>query len=242
MRPYTPESWDFGPQSRLVVLTGAGISAESGIRTFRDSNGLWEEHRVEDVATPDGFRRDPEKVKSFYDARRAQLREVVPHAAHLALARLEQHLGERFVLVTQNIDDLHQRAGSRRIFPMHGELLQLRCLEDPDHVTSMDGNQGDRRCPLCGAGMRPNIVWFGEMPFFLDQIEEALIACTHFAYIGTSSQVYPAAGFRLAAHRRGAKVLCINLEVEPDPATHLYLRGKAGELVPGWVEGMIPRP
>jgi NAD-dependent deacetylase len=240
MNPYTPEAWDFAPESRLVVLTGAGISAESGIRTFRGGSGLWEDHKIEDVATPEGFHRDPAKVISFYDARRAQLGEVSPNAAHLALARLEEALGDRFLLVTQNIDDLHQRAGSRRVLPMHGELKKLRCLFDDDHICQIDGDQNGTLCPHCGAPLRPHIVWFGEMPFFLDQIQKALEDCTHFAYIGTSSQVYPAAGFRNLARRRGARVLCINLEIEPDPSTHLFLEGKAGEQVPRWVEGMIP--
>jgi len=240
MRPFTPEAWDFGPDSRLVVLTGAGISAESGVRTFRDADGLWEEHRIEDVATPEGFRRDPALVVRFYDQRRLQLREVEPNPAHRALARLEENLGGRFLLVTQNVDDLHLRAGSRRLLPMHGELRKLRCLRDRAHVRPFDGAQEfDNSCPDCGAGTRPHIVWFGEMPFFLDEIRDALESCTHFAYIGTSSRVYPAAGFRQVARDHGARVLCINLEIEPDPATDLFLQGKAGELVPRWVEGML---
>jgi NAD-dependent deacetylase len=238
MSPFDPIAWDFRSDSRLFVLTGAGVSAESGLRTFRDAGGLWEDQRVEDVATPEGFRRDPELVISFYNKLRRNLPNAQPNAAHRALARLEARLGERLYLVTQNVDDLHERGGSMRVVHMHGELRKLRCRRDPAHVVPFDGDQADdTSCPLCGALMRPHIVWFGEMPLRMDEIEAALSDCTHFAYIGTSSQVYPAAGFRHTAKARGAKVLCINLEVEPDPGTDLFLRGAAGTEVQLWVEG-----
>ena len=237
MQPYTPKLWNFNSDSRLVILTGAGISAESGVRTFRDSNGLWEEHRIEDVATPEGFMRDSRLVIQFYNQRRSLLAEVQPNPAHLALAKLERKLGERMLVVTQNIDDLHERAGSRNLMHMHGELLKLRCTKDESHVMPFSGAQSIAQvCPHCGTSMRPHVVWFGEVPLLMPQIQQALTACTHFVYIGTSSQVYPAAGFRSVAKACGAKVLCINLEVEEDRATDLYLQGKAGAEVPRWVE------
>ena len=240
MRPFSVEEWGFGPESRLVVLTGAGISAESGLRTFRGAGGLWEGEPIEEVATPDGFLRDPDRVRRFYDRLRRSLPGVVPNPAHSALARLEAALGDRFLLVTQNVDDLHQRAGSARVLAMHGELLKLRCLDCPEHVFPFSGDSSEGvTCPECGAAARPHIVWFGEVPQFMDRIQDELERCTHFAYVGTSSQVYPAAGFRMEAHRCGARVLCVNLEVEPDPATDLFLQGAAGRTVPVWVEAML---
>lgn len=225
--------------TRLVVLTGAGISAESGIRTFRDSDGLWEEHRIEDVATPEGFARDPKLVIQFYNERRQQLASVEPNAAHRALARLESILGDRFLLVTQNVDDLHERAGSKRLIHMHGELLKLRCLRHPDHIIPFqEAQQASDLCPHCGAAMRPHIVWFGEIPFAMDEITEALSSCTHFAYIGTSSQVYPAAGFKRVAALAGAHVSCFNLDQAPDPWTQEFHVGKAGDTVPRWVASL----
>jgi NAD-dependent deacetylase len=175
---------------RVVVLTGAGISAESGIKTFRAADGLWEEHRVEDVATPEGFARDPALVQAFYNARRRQLQgpEIAPNAAHQALARLEEALGDRFLLVTQNIDNLHERAGNRRVIHMHGELLKVRCswsgqvLEWTGDVTAED------KCHCCQfpAPLRPHVVWFGEMPLDMDEIYSALAECDIFIAIGTS--------------------------------------------------------
>lgn len=226
---------------RLVVLTGAGISAESGIRTFRDSGGLWEEHRIEDVATPEGFQRNPALVIQFYNARRQQLHAVVPNAAHHALVRLEQALGDRFTLITQNVDDLHERAGSRRLIHMHGELLKLRCLGTQAHVLEIAGDQTNAdRCPHCGSGLRPHIVWFGEVPFAMETILEELSRCTHFAYIGTSSQVYPAAGFKQVAAENGAHVVRLDLENQPDAWTDESHTGPATLTVPAWVDGIIP--
>jgi len=227
-------------KTRLVVLTGAGISAESGIRTFRDADGLWEEHRIEDVATPEGFARDPELVQRFYNQRRMQLSTVQPNAAHIALARLEQALEDRFLLVTQNVDDLHERAGSARIIHMHGELLKLRCLGPDAHVLSITAEQASSaRCPHCGSQLRPHIVWFGEIPLEMERILEALENCTHFAYIGTSSLVYPAAGFKRIAASAGAHVVCLNLETSPDPWTHELRQGKASQVVPRWVDELL---
>ena len=185
------------PEASIVVLTGAGISAESGLRTFRDAGGLWEDHRVEDVATPEAYRRDPALVHRFYNERRAQLGQVLPNAAHEALARLERDWPGEVLVVTQNVDDLHDRAGSRNLVHMHGELLKVRC-EGCRAVHVWAGDAGaDSVCPACGrqGGLRPHIVWFGEMPLEMDRIQEALERCALFLAVGTSGNVYPAAGF-----------------------------------------------
>ncbi len=224
---------------RIAVLTGAGISAESGLRTFRDSGGLWENHSIEDVATPEGFARDPALVERFYNERRRRLREVEPNAAHLALARLEEALGERLTLITQNVDDLHERAGSRRVLHMHGELLKARCaacaevLPWPGDIAAAD------RCAACGGGLRPHVVWFGEMPFFMDrEIPEALLSRV-FVAIGTSGVVYPAAGFVAQARRNGALTVEINLEPSANALLFdLTLAGKATERVPELAEAL----
>jgi len=228
------------PSDSIVVLTGAGISAESGLRTFRASDGLWEEHRVEDVATPEGFRRDPELVQGFYNERRRQLRDVQPNAAHQALARLERDWPGEFLLVTQNVDDLHERAGSRRLVHMHGELRRVRCLEC-GRVFEWEGDvRADSKCPGCGrASLRPHIVWFGEMPFELDRISRALEGCGLFVAIGTSGQVYPAAGFVEMVGRR-AHTLELNLEISRIGGSFREQRqGPATELVPTLVAELL---
>ncbi len=201
---------------RVVVLTGAGISAESGIRTFRGADGLWEGHRIEDVATPEAFVRDPALVYRFYNERRQGLLApaVSPNAAHHALVRLEEALGDDFLLVTQNIDDLHQRAGSRRVLPMHGELRAARC-DGCDNVSPWEDDFDARHsCPRCGltGELRPHVVWFGEMPLYMDEIQRALMQADVFVAIGTSGHVYPAAGFGALARRAGAQTVEINLE------------------------------
>jgi NAD-dependent protein deacetylase/lipoamidase len=227
---------EVGRGGRIAVLTGAGISAESGISTFRDAGGLWERHSIEDVATPEGFARDPELVQRFYNQRRRRLPEVNPNAAHLALARLEEALGERLTLITQNVDDLHERAGSRRVLHMHGELLKARCCRC-EAVSAWPGDIAPHdRCPSCGAGLRPHVVWFGEMPFFMDrEIPEAL-GSEVFVSIGTSGVVYPAAGFVAEARRNGALTVEINLEPTPNARLfQLTLAGKASERVPEFV-------
>ncbi len=221
--------------TKIVVLTGAGISAESGIPTFRSSDGLWENEPVEAVATPEGFEKDPKRVIDFYDKRRQAAQECEPNAAHYALAKLEEKFGDNFLLITQNVDDLHQRAGSKRIIPMHGELLKVRCLGSQEHIISCIGNQPEK-CPECGAKMRPHIVWFGEIPFEMERIQKALTHCDLFAYIGTSGVVYPAAGFRQIAKLSGARVVCLNLEEVGGGYTDEFIRGKASETVPKWVE------
>jgi NAD-dependent deacetylase len=201
----------------LVILTGAGISAESGIATFRDANGLWERHRIEDVASPEAFRRDAATVHRFYNLRRAQLRQVAPNAAHLALAALERDWAGDFLLITQNVDDLHERAGSVRLLHIHGEILKVRCLACESVMMHEADLSVASVCAACGraAGLRPDIVWFGEMPVRMDVAYEALANADVFAAIGTSGMVYPAAGFADAARRNGRG--CVTYEINPNP-------------------------
>lgn len=226
---------------KIVILTGAGISAESGLHTFRGQDGMWEHERIEDVATPEGYYRDKKRVKDFYNTLRNGLPQHKPNAAHLALAELEKHFANDFLLITQNVDDLHERAGSKRILHMHGELLSLRCERNPQHVFPFSEEETMKtECPFCGAMSRPNIVWFGEQPLYMDEIQEALTECKLFAYIGTSGVVYPAAGFKNIAKHFGAKVVCLNLDIdEKDSSTDEYIQGKAGETVPKWVQSLI---
>ncbi|MFJ5443737.1 Sir2 family NAD+-dependent deacetylase [Pectobacterium sp. CHL-2024] len=231
---------------RVVVLTGAGISAESGIRTFRAADGLWEEHRVEDVATPEGFQRNPELVQEFYNARRRQLQqpEIVPNAAHLALANLEAMLEDNFQLITQNIDNLHERAGSKRVIHMHGELLKARCSQSGQIVEWTDDLAAGERCHCCQfpAPLRPHVVWFGEMPLHMDKIYHALSQADYFIAIGTSGHVYPAAGFVHEAHSHGAYTLELNLEpsqVESQFDEKIY--GPASSVVPEFVAAWLTR-
>ncbi|MCP2366000.1 NAD-dependent deacetylase [Agromyces flavus] len=226
---------------RLVVLTGAGISAESGVPTFRDAGGLWEGHRVEDVATPEAFERDPDTVQRFYDARRRAVASVAPNPAHAALAHLEARLGDDLLLVTQNIDDLHERAGSVRVRHMHGEIGRASCLACGSRV-DVPGDLADAPpCPVCGERMlRPDVVWFGEMPYWLDDIDAALVACERFVAIGTSGAVHPAAGFVLTASAFGAATLELNLaESEITPFFSESRLGRATVLVPQWVDEVL---
>lgn len=223
-------------RKRLVVLTGAGISAESGLRTFRGNDGMWEHENIEDVCTPEALRRDPKRVKDFYNFLRKGLPQHEPNAAHKALAELEQRLGDKFLLITQNVDDLHERGGSKKVLHMHGDLMKLRCSNG--HEFEFRGEETmDTRCPICGASVRPDIVFFGETPLYMDEIQDALQNCDEFAYIGTSSVVYPAAGFKSIAKSCGAKVTCLNLEVPThDRDTDIIIQGKATEVVPEWCE------
>ncbi|MDP1832017.1 MAG: NAD-dependent protein deacylase [Geothrix sp.] len=226
--------------ARIVILTGAGISAESGLRTFRAADGLWENHRVEDVATPGAFQRNPALVYRFYNERRRSLSTVQPNAAHLALARLERAWTGDFLLVTQNVDDLHDRADSRNLLHMHGELLRGRCLAC-EAVHDWPGDMdGDSRCPICGRGpVRPHIVWFGEMPLEMDRIYQALDRCDLFVAIGTSGHVYPAAGF-VEAVGPGARTVELNLEPSlVASAFHERRTGPATELVPAFVDELL---
>lgn len=228
----------------VVVLTGAGISAESGIKTFRAADGLWEEHRVEDVATPEGFERDPALVQRFYNARRRQLQQsdIQPNSAHDALAQLEHALGDRFLLVTQNIDNLHERAGNQNVIHMHGELLKVRCtasgqiLDWTGDVTLTD------RCYCCQfpAPLRPHVVWFGEMPIGMEDIYQALAQADVFIAIGTSGHVYPAAGFVHEAKLQGARTVELNLEpsVVGGEFEEKYY-GPASDVVPAFVKRLL---
>jgi NAD-dependent deacetylase len=226
----------------IVILTGAGISAESGLATFRGPDGLWEGHRVEDVATPEAFARDPALVHAFYDARRANLQKVAPNAAHRALARLDALWPGELLIVTQNVDDLHERAGAKRLLHMHGELMSAWCRAC-DMRAPWDGAMGQGpACPECGrAGrLRPDIVWFGEMPYQMDRIDRALMNADLFVSIGTSGNVYPAAGYVQTARYVGAKTLEMNLE--PSLGSYLFdesRTGPAGVLVPAWVQEML---
>ena len=226
----------------IVILTGAGISAESGVATFRGPDGLWEGHRVEDVATPEGFARDPEQVLRFYDMRRARLKEVEPNAAHRALARLDTAWSGELLVVTQNVDDLHERAGAVRLLHMHGELKSARCLAC-ERRFPWDGELVSRPpCPACASqgALRPDIVWFGEIPYGLDRIELALMNADLFVSIGTSGAVYPAAGYVQTARYRGAQTIEINLE--PSQGSYFFHEsriGRAGELVPLWVDEIL---
>lgn len=220
------------------MLTGAGISAESGVPTFRDADGLWEGHRVEDVATPEAYDAAPSVVHAFYDARRAALAGVEPNPAHHALARLEEALGDDLLVVTQNIDDLHERAGSARVLHMHGELLSALCRACTARSPWTDGLGDLPPCPRCGVTeLRPDVVWFGEVPYQMDRIFAALETCDLFVSIGTSGAVYPAAGFVQAAASYGARTLELNLVASE--GTHLFdesRHGPASVLVPTWVD------
>jgi len=222
----------------IVILTGAGVSAESGLATFRGEDELWEGHRVEDVATPEAFRRDPALVHKFYNARRAQLAEVEPNAAHRALAKLEADWPGQFLLVTQNVDDLHERAGSKSLIHMHGRNTVAWCLACDARSSWEVAMSEASSCPECGraGALRPDIVWFGEMPYEMEEIEDAVRSCDLFVSIGTSGAVYPAAGFVQTAKYCGARTLEMNLE--PSLGSFLFdesRTGRAGDLVPEWV-------
>tara|TARA_B100000214_G_C23878646_1_gene586199 strand:+ start:320 stop:1036 length:717 start_codon:yes stop_codon:yes gene_type:complete len=232
------------PNTKVVILTGAGISAESGIKTFRASGGLWENHAIEDVATPNAWMRDPNLVWNFYQGRRKQLLEVKPNPAHNALVDLENHLGNNFLLITQNVDDLHHRAGSKNVIHMHGELRLLRCevcmnvfeMMDEEHLL---GNYV--ACKLCENNrLRPHIVWFHETPLQLSEIYQKVENCDIFVTIGTSGHVYPAAGLISLAKSCGAKCIGVNLDTPSNYDEHDYFyQGKAGEILPDLVKKWI---
>ncbi|HEX7694263.1 MAG TPA: NAD-dependent deacylase [Sphingomonas sp.] len=227
--------------SNIVVLTGAGISAESGIATFRGPGGLWEGHRVEDVCTPQALARDPQLVHRFYDLRRAALAGVEPNAAHHALARLDAAWPGELMIVTQNVDDLHERAGAKRLIHMHGELKSALCAACEDRRAWQGDLPPATECPACGSrALRPDIVFFGEMPYAMDVIERALSRADLFVSIGTSGAVYPAAGFVQTAKYHGARTLELNLERSEGSAWfHDSRLGPAGMLVPEWVDGLL---
>ncbi len=226
----------FAPQDRLFVLTGAGISAESGLATFRGSGGLWNGYRVEEVATPEAWAANPELVWRFYSMRRRDAEAAEPNAAHRALARLEEQMGERFYLCTQNVDDLHERGGSRRVHHMHGTLFQSRCVECDkpfDDRKTYESAAELPQCESCGRAVRPHIVWFGEMPLDMDGIYRELNRATVLLVIGTSGAVYPAAGFVHVASQRGIRTIYVGPE-EPQNADAFdeILLGSATEIVP----------
>ncbi|MEQ8964778.1 MAG: NAD-dependent protein deacylase [Azospirillaceae bacterium] len=235
------------PTDPIVVLTGAGISKESGLDTFRDADGIWARVRLEDVATPEAFARDPDRVQSFYNDRRRALltADVAPNAAHAALARLERAWPGGVLLVTQNIDDLHERAGSETLIHMHGEILKARCAACETVVPWREDLTTTLACGACGrtGGMRPHVVWFGEMPLEMDRIAEALAACGLFVSIGTSGTVYPAAGFVQEARVHG-RARCVELNLEASEGAsffHESREGPASELVPAFVEEVLAR-
>jgi NAD-dependent deacetylase len=228
---------------KIVVLTGAGISKESGLDTFRDADGLWSRVDLEDVATPDAYARDPAFVLDFHNGLRRGLAACAPNPAHLALARLEREWPGEVLVVTQNVDDLHERAGSRNLVHMHGELLKARCASC-GQVRPCPGDLTlETACPACGlaGAMRPHVVWFYEMPFEMERIGEALAECALFASIGTSGAVYPAAGF-VSDVRRHGRAHTVELNLEPSEGSALFaerIHGPAGSIVPAWVERLL---
>lgn len=233
-------------QKRIVVLTGSGVSAESGVATFRDKDGIWARNDWREVATPEGFAADPARVHDFYNRRRRNLKNVRPNAAHIALAELEARLAARggvLTLVTQNVDDLHERAGSTKLTHMHGELAKARCAScGAVHAWTQDLSVATP-CPACGeaGGMRPHVVWFGETPLFMPEIAAAIAEADLFVSLGTSGAVYPAAGF--AAQARRLNIPCTELNLEPSENACVFSErryGKAGDIVPAWALEVCP--
>lgn len=227
---------------KIVILTGAGISADSGVSTFRDPDGVWAKFDYNEVATPEGFAKNPDFVHSFYNWRRANIQAIQPNAAHVALARLEEKFGPALTLVTQNVDDLHERGGSKRVIHMHGELLKARCSACGVSHCWVGDLSPETRCPACKADqfMRPHVVWFGEMPMFMDEIAAAISEADLFVSIGTSGNVYPAAG--LVGEARAHGIPCIELNLEPSEDAWAFTDaryGRASEIVPEWVTQMV---
>jgi NAD-dependent deacetylase len=227
---------------KIVILTGAGISAESGLGTFRDEGGLWARHRIEDVATPEGFARNPALVHEFYNARRESAALAIPNAAHHALAQVQQALGpENVVIVTQNVDSLHEAAGAREVLHMHGTLAGALCAQCGHRWPAPSRMTPDTLCPACnGPSARPDVVWFGEIPYFMEAILDHLAGAELFISIGTSGQVYPAAGFVLAAQETGARTIELNLD--PSTTSDQFddtILGPATQTVPALVERLL---
>lgn len=229
----------------IVILTGAGVSADSGVATFRDPDGVWAKYDYRDVATPEGFAADPDLVHAFYNDRRRALPGVAPNPAHYALAKLERECvarGGRVTLITQNVDDLHERAGSQNLLHMHGELTKAACVHCGDVCSWIDDLSVDVACAVCRrpGGMRPYVVWFGEMPRHMDEAMDAIITADLFVSIGTSGSVYPAAGF--AGEARAAGVPAMELNLEPSENAHVFTDsqyGPASEIVPRWVDAVL---
>jgi NAD-dependent deacetylase len=227
---------------RIVILTGAGISAESGVPTFRDADGLWENHDPMEIATPEAFARNPALVYRFYNARRSKLAEVAPNSAHRALARLQRTFAGDVFLVTQNVDDLHERGGSDQVCHMHGELLAVLCTACSRRIAMPGAYNGSSRCPECGhaGGLRPDVVWFGEIPYHMEEISARLADCDLFVAIGTSGVVYPAAGFVRQALVQGASTVEINRELsEVTGLFHHQRQGPATVEVTRLVEELL---
>ena len=225
----------------IFILTGAGISADSGLGTFRDAGGIWQKFDLEMVATPRGFARNTDLALNFYNARRQNCRRAKPNAAHFALAALETALQEDVVVVTQNVDDLHERAGSRNLIHMHGELLTALCSGCRHRWPAPDEMHGDDPCPRCGASKtRPDVVFFGEYPYFMDDIMELVGRCTMFVSIGTSGEVEPAASLASMAKAAGAKT--VHMNIQRPHVGHPFdevLIGPATEIVPAWVNSLV---
>lgn len=233
------------PVRNIAILTGSGVSAESGVATFRDRGGIWARYDYRDVATLEGFEKNPQRVHEFYNSRRAALPSVSPNAAHFALARLESAIaraGGNFTLITQNVDDLHERAGSNRVLHMHGEISKSACQFCGSIFSCCEDLSEEEECKACDqpGGMRPYVVWFGEVPRFLEEATAAILSAEMFVSIGTSGSVYPAAGFAAEARAVGVKVMELNLE----PSENAYIftasrYGPATEIVPEWVDEVI---
>jgi len=228
---------------KILILTGAGMSAESGLSTFRDKDGIWSQYNYEEVATPEGFAADPERCLEFYNKRRTIHRDTEPNKAHKALARLEAEYPGEVVIVTQNIDRLHEEGGSKRVIHMHGRIDQALCQScGHNYDISYKTLNADSVCPACSCQgqQRPNVVWFGEMPFFLDQIQKELVSCFLFLSIGTSGSVYPAAGFVNLARKAGAHTVELNLEPSDGVVQfHEAHQGKATDIVPAYVDRLM---
>lgn len=225
--------------SHIVILTGAGVSAESGLPTFRGNGGLWEGRNVMEVATPEAFRADPKLVQRFYNERRQVLLTKAPNPAHSALARLQRESPGRVTLITQNIDDLHERAGSANVWHIHGELLRSRCLQCGGVQDCREDLDEASVCGACGAvgALRPHVVWFGEIPLHLEELDALTRDVTVFAAVGTSGQVYPAANFVHLARARGAR--CIEFNLEPSGAFDTFTYGPAASTIPRWVDSLL---
>ena len=229
----------FSKQDHVIVLTGAGISAESGLKTFRDHDGLWENYKVEEVCTPAAFQSNPKLVWDFYKQRFHQLKSVKPNPSHFALVELEHFLSENFMLITQNIDGLHQIAGNKRVIEMHGSLKKCFCQDcgNEFEMTKINLNEDVPGCPDCNGKLRPDIVWFGEVPYFLKEIDTILRTADFFLIIGTSGTVQPAASLAYLAKAQGAKTICVNLN---PPENLMFIdefhQGKSGELLPELVK------
>jgi NAD-dependent deacetylase len=231
--------------TNVVILTGAGISAESGLATFRDAGGVWARYDYREVATPEGFARNPLLVHQFYNHRRAEVQKVAPNAAHFALAELQAHLaarGANLTLVTQNVDNLHEAAGSTNVVHMHGELLRYLCARCGASGAWLHDLSTEVSCPNCAraGGMRPDVVWFGEMPYHMERIADVLESADLFVSIGTSGNVYPAAGFVAQAYEAGAHTIELNLE--PSEGAHMFkerINGPASQIVPAFVQRFI---